>query len=543
MNKLFFLIFSLISVGVHAQTQITSATQLQSMSLDGNYILMNDIDLSSTTLNPIGGKSGSFTGTFDGNGYTIKLGNINSSYQYRGLFSQIGSTGVVKNLNVTGQYIQNYIEDYSYVGVIAARNTGTITNCNTSVGINSSGVSGTGKMTYSGGIAGYNSGTISYCFASGNIYGGSYNMGTGGIVGNNSGNNAKIENCIYIGEITKHSGDTGNKLGMICGYAETDNSKQYITNDYYIEGKGFTGLGSYSTSSPTADDGHCTALDQYDIRALARTGGIYVSTTTDVFKSAILTFPYEISFYESDGIGAFSNIIGEPANVTFHRAFHQNVKCTICLPFDISSDKAAAYGKFYTFAGLKAGTTDVVQMQEVTTDLTANTAYVFESMPYSHSEELGITFKNVTISNTLMPLTSSSEFQFIGTYANKSWSEGDTDLGKVYGFAIEGYESEGFTEGQFVKLGAGASATPFKAYLKYTGSGNISKTEAPRRAIEQTPDVFYIEWISKDGSTTGINAIKSLQNETWYNIDGRKLNAKPKQKGIYIHNGKKVIIK
>lgn len=534
----------MISVGAHAQTQITTASQLQAMSMDGNYILMNDIDLSSMTFHPKGSYSSPFNGTFDGNGFTIKLGNINSSYQNRGLFGEIGSTGVVKNLNLTGQYIQNYVDDYSYVGAIAAKNYGTIINCCSYVDLNSSGVAdNTPKMTYTGGIAGYNNGTISHCFVNATIYGASYNEGTGGIVGNNSGNNAKIENCIYISKITKHAKCSNNKLGMICGHAENDNSKKYITNNYYLDGKGFTGIGSYSSSSPVEDDGHCTALNQYEIRALARTGGVYASTTYDVFKNAILSFPYEISFYESDGIGAFSNITGEPANVTFHRYFKQNVKCTICLPFDVSSSKAASIGKFYAFAGLKEGTTDVVQMQEVTTGLQANTAYIFESTPYGHSEELGTTFSNVVIANTLTPIIPSSEFQFIGTYADKTWSSGDADLGKVYGFAIAGYESEGFTEGQFVKLGAGASAAPFKAYLKYTGGGSLSGAEARRSVAERIPNAFHIEWISKDGTATGIKTVRSFNHDTWYSLDGRKLKAKPEQKGIYINNGKKVIIK
>ena len=30
---------------------------------------------------------------------------------------------------------------------------------------------------------------------------------------------------------------------------------------------------------------------------------------------------------------------------------------------------------------------------------------------------------------------------------------------------------------------------------------------------------------------------------TWYSLDGRKLSTEPLQKGVYIHNGKKIIIK
>ena len=45
--------------------------------------------------------------------------------------------------------------------------------------------------------------------------------------------------------------------------------------------------------------------------------------------------------------------------------------------------------------------------------------------------------------------------------------------------------------------------------------------------------------------TTGIDAIENvtIDNEGWYDLNGRKLQGKPTKKGIYIHNGKKVVVK
>ena len=45
--------------------------------------------------------------------------------------------------------------------------------------------------------------------------------------------------------------------------------------------------------------------------------------------------------------------------------------------------------------------------------------------------------------------------------------------------------------------------------------------------------------------TTGIDAIENvtIDNEGWYDLQGRKLQAKPNRGGIYIHNGKKVIVR
>ena len=48
------------------------------------------------------------------------------------------------------------------------------------------------------------------------------------------------------------------------------------------------------------------------------------------------------------------------------------------------------------------------------------------------------------------------------------------------------------------------------------------------------------------GDDTGIDAMNHepiTNNRSWYTLDGRRLSAQPTQKGIYIHQGKKVIVK
>jgi hypothetical protein len=49
-----------------------------------------------------------------------------------------------------------------------------------------------------------------------------------------------------------------------------------------------------------------------------------------------------------------------------------------------------------------------------------------------------------------------------------------------------------------------------------------------------------------DGSTTTVRSINidaQMDVEGWYNVNGMKLDAAPAQKGVYIHNGKKVVLK
>ncbi|MBR4366786.1 MAG: hypothetical protein IKP43_08405, partial [Bacteroidaceae bacterium] len=50
-----------------------------------------------------------------------------------------------------------------------------------------------------------------------------------------------------------------------------------------------------------------------------------------------------------------------------------------------------------------------------------------------------------------------------------------------------------------------------------------------------------------EDNTTPVIALKADSNnkysDEWYMIDGRKLNGKPTMKGLYIHAGRKVVIK
>jgi hypothetical protein len=40
-----------------------------------------------------------------------------------------------------------------------------------------------------------------------------------------------------------------------------------------------------------------------------------------------------------------------------------------------------------------------------------------------------------------------------------------------------------------------------------------------------------------------LSPLTSQLSDAWYSLDGRRLSAKPARKGLYIHDGKKVVIK
>ncbi len=89
-----------------------------------------------------------------------------------------------------------------------------------------------------------------------------------------------------------------------------------------------------------------------------------------------------------------------------------------------------------------------------------------------------------------------------------------------------------------------------EAFVKIDGTPNIDAhrcwLEIPATASARTRTLTIVF----DGSdTTGIrdvrevNAVRGAKDDTWYSLDGRKLDGKPKAKGLYIVNGKKMIIK
>ncbi len=99
---------------------------------------------------------------------------------------------------------------------------------------------------------------------------------------------------------------------------------------------------------------------------------------------------------------------------------------------------------------------------------------------------------------------------------------------------------EGLHETQYNITGL----TPETTYEVQVQSGrNIAN--APARAEGMTA---WTESVLFTTLTEDITAIEDVKSETetsnvWYNMAGMQLNGKPMDKGIYIHNGKKVVVK
>ena len=166
---------------------------------DINITLNTDLNLTNMEWTPIGTESQPYTGTFDGNNYTITGLTVNQTRNYVGLIGCIGSDGTVKNVKLENV---NITGDGYFVGGVAGTNYGTIENCSVDGTL-------TNYVQYLGGVVGDNYGSIIGCSSSGTITGTGPNVG--GIGGLSVG--GTIMACYSVANIKGRS-SSGGVLGQ-----------------------------------------------------------------------------------------------------------------------------------------------------------------------------------------------------------------------------------------------------------------------------------------------------------------------------------------
>ena len=168
-----------------------SKVKSEEIGRNAKCLLFDDIDFNNETWTPIGSSDNGFTGTFDGQGHTIRNMRIIGT-GYVGLFGYIEEGGTVQNVQFKDVDILNAAD---YTGIIAGRNDGIISHCQ----IEEGGVPGNQQNKHIGGIAGQNYGTISCCeVADGRVIANYTTTNCGGISGSNSGE-GQIVACSYSG--------------------------------------------------------------------------------------------------------------------------------------------------------------------------------------------------------------------------------------------------------------------------------------------------------------------------------------------------------
>ncbi len=242
---------------------------------------------------------------------------------------------------------------------------------------------------------------------------------------------------------------------------------------------------------------------------------------------------------------------GKQTKVTFTRSgLTANSYSTMCLPFDFTAPSGCT---FYAFTGVEWSTTNdqweaTITEQASATTLSAHTPYIFKCTGTSATFTNNAVIAASSYDNALVEVGATSgtdqAWKFKGTYTPLSWASADPTE-PTYGFSTY-VPNETIAAGTFVRFVKGASLAPFRARLIY--SGTDTHLNAPRRAgANELPVIIIVRIIGINGETTSIGTLDTRTGEVttdgWYTLGGMKLKGQPNQQGIYIHNGRKEVIR
>lgn len=214
-----------------------------------------------------------------------------------------------------------------------------------------------------------------------------------------------------------------------------------------------------------------------------------------------------------------------------NRTFSRGIKSTVFLPFGLTEEEATAQGEFYEFDGYNAATNTVNFRRIRATE--ANTAYLF--VPASTAiKTSGNASVDVAVTHATAITPGADEF--VGVYTTTTIH----NQPQAYGYAARAQGN--FSEGQFVKVGEGATVSPMRGYLLIN-----STTSAPARIA-----AFF----DNSGTPTGIVPINHDNDATAtipefvdvFSVDGTLVRSHVRattcleglSKGVYVVNGKKV---
>ena len=554
-------------------------------------------DISVTTM---AGTVRPFKGTFDGKGNTLNFNHTADAVYTAPFQNTNGAT--IKNLHVAG-LIQAGNNKYCGGLVGSAEGNLTIRDCRVSTQISTI-VSDNAGI---GGIVGYVHYTnyLEDCNIVGTVYDGLiYNpnsagqtYGCGGFVGAMSQYAyVDLTDCLFIhGQYDNNGG----KCELNWGDYNIENSTFFhrsnnqgegtLTNCYYVDTHGRK-QGAPAVESATAPTNFAhlgTPTDHCFMKTYGRLMLFNEKYYTPTYGDLVETYDY--SGVKSYNIEYDDKPLGIPditsqlttSLLRYKRTFTVGKPVTVMLPFNFtksdfkqggSSDGLT--GHFYEFKGIRLDVNVsnkwVAVMGEPdnpeTTTMKANTPYLYvpgENTDYWYIENYGgipIFTEGNEGGTKVKPYDGTADFawnkwNFIGTYQPRYWSETEhfDEVGKVYGFAgkTKEVDEQNVVAGDFVRAKSGAKIRPTSCYLMWAGSepSNARALTRGAAATEELPQSITVKLISASGETTAIGTLDTktgevtFDSEAWYTLDGVRLSGKPSTKGIYINNGKKIVIK
>ena len=538
-NGKYYVPFALSGSGTEVDPFIVSSTDdwnefadyvNNGISLSGKFVkLTADINIST-----MAGASdaNSFQGTFDGDGHTLTFTKGTSAEpfaeDYCAPFRHV-KNATIKNLHVAGTIYTSAKKAAGFVG--ESHGALTLTGCISSVNINSS-IKGDGTH---GGLVSTLSGSGNDITIEGCVFDGSFattngTINCGGFIGWPVYNTPTIKNSLMI------------PASVGAGMLANTFTRVYSTNEPTIDNCYYVATTNLRTDQGTA--AVATATAPANLGNLVQNYGIVKAYANGIlFDGKYYVAPASISLANAaDNSTTISNANGYVANVTLaaRTLYKDGAWNTICLPFDVTiadSPLAGAVARPLTSASI-SGSTLTLTFGDAVTTLKAGTPYIIKWIAdanYVDDDEHNIVspvFSGVTIdktdrsydTETASPaVTTDARVRFLGTYSSTTFTAADNSILLLGG------------ENKLYYPAAGAGIGAQRAYFKIGEDG----AAAPRLTG------FSIDF--GDDEATGIISTTNYTNDTnsdaWFTLDGRKLSGKPTAKGLYIVNGKKVIVK
>ena len=343
--------------------------------------------------------------------------------------------------------------------------------------------------------------------------------------------------------------------------------------------EGFTSSVTGLTFSNVSASGSGTNTGSYDVTFSGvtinttkdDTGNYVVTGTTNgtltIDKAVTVDGGLTIEWDENGKVAIFSGSttdadavsittpITDVTAVTLNRDFSNGKYATLILPFTMTNDMTLTGAKLYQFVGVeKKNGQWIATMQTPTSPLQANTPYLVD--PVTTDLTGGKLTFNLNGEKVMLQTDDSnngstnSNWQFKGTYSRLIYGTAPlTDY--VYGFASKDKEVNGVDvkAGEFVYAKEGAAVPPLRCYLTYKNGEqfNGARTMTRGKVDEDVPQSIIVRLLGADGEPTNVVSMDiqtgEISTDGWYSMDGVKLQGKPTKKGLYIHNGKKEIVK
>ncbi|MCR5068610.1 MAG: hypothetical protein K6A78_02200 [Prevotella sp.] len=462
-----------------------------------------------------------FCGHFLGDGHTISGIRIYKKYYYQGLFGILGEGAEVSGVTLT----DTRISAYGNTGGIVGRNFfGSVTDCHvesdvTLLSLNSNAI-------YFGGIVANNSnGTITDCTSAVTIMLTSNvsSSNFGSIVGLNS--NGTITNCRAIGAIVP----TGISAGAVVGYNRSGTVSNNTYHSCLVGTNAFNiGIGRYD-----ADDIYFTGGSDLSGKAELDNTALHLFDNRD--NTALIDAYANPSEHTANG-GSAPNVSNIAVTLRGRTLYKDGSWNTICLPFDVNiagSVLDGAVARKLTATSITGdettGQTLNLTFADAGSELQAGVPYIIKWEEGDNIIDPVFTGKAISPTEPTTVTSQDGMVSFIGTYGTVSLAANDKS--NIY----FGSANKLFWPDQNVTVGA------FRAYFKINETAAVNA-----KGITG----FVIDFGENDEEATGINeaaADSSLFTphsslSEWYTVDGIRLNGKPSKKGMYIHNGKKVVV-